>query len=575
MEQASTNIQKNETKPQSNKASIPQLIWKYKLHYVIVLPAMLLIAIFKIIPFVYGVILSMVDYKVFQGLFESDWVGLNHYFDLFGNPDFRSVVLNTIVIKTSYIWLSGAASFILALALSSLKSKQLRGIFATMFLIPYFIPSVVFAYIVIYMLSPTSSPFFTLEAFVAADTEWIRVIIIVAESVKTCGIPIVIALAAIASKHASSSHLPKVHSNSYVQLNVLPALRAVSAFMLLQLSTIFTLDHEFITNIVSPLTRSTGATLDIYNQQMGIMSMEASHTTAAWFIQFIIQLVFTLAAYRVVKGRFLNELFQTTMNRTEIAANSSQRNVVGIVLAGFYSVLVVLVLYMLVIYPFTGSGNPDQSLKGIVTLWNVIVYLAVDIAAVIVFLLMTVTLAFPLTVKRLPGRSVYKLFLLIVMVMASGMVNELLYIRNLGMLGTIFPQLFLGFFNLAAVFVLKSMFNARHSELKDLAESNGKGELHAFFTLFIPKVWKPLLALGVLQFVALWNGYYPSYLYITEPEKQSPIAQFQQLTFSGGEVSAMQVMQLGAWLSLPSILLFFLFRRWLTSEVLTSQMRKL
>lgn len=141
-------------------------------------------------------------------------------------------------------------------------------------------------------------------------------------------------------------------------------------------------------------------------------------------------------------------------------------------------------------------------------------------------------------------------------------------------MNTIFPQFLFGFFNLTAVFVLKSIFNARYADLKEQAEAGGRGELHTFITLFIPKIWKPLLALGALQFVVLWNSYYPSLIYLANVENYSPVMQFAQQA-SSGEGNIRVILQFGAWLSLPSIVIFLLFRKWLTSEVFVSSIRKL
>ncbi|MGO4185918.1 hypothetical protein AB4Z17_32810, partial [Paenibacillus sp. TAF43_2] len=216
-----------------------------------------------------------------------------------------------------------------------------------------------------------------------------------------------------------------------------------------------------------------------------------------------------------------------------------------------------------------------QSVWSFISFWNVFSYSVVNFIAVIVFLLMTVTLAYPLTVKHLPGRSWYKLFLLIVISMGSGMINEYLFVRSLEMVNTIIPQMIFGFFNLAAVFVLKSIFNGRYADLKTEAELSGKGELHTFFTLFIPKIWKPLLALGVLHFVVLWNSYLPALIYISNMELQTPIMKLVQLASSGGELDSTLMLQLGALTSLPSVMLFLIFRRWLTSEIFIGQIRKL
>lgn len=137
MEHQPPNAQSNLHNQLHDPDSLPQRIWKYKLHYLIVIPALMLILIFKLLPFANGIILSFVDYKVFVGLFESSWVGFNHFAQLFNDENFQRVIVNTFVIKTGYTLASGCIAFLLALALSNISYKWLRGLFSSLFLIPF------------------------------------------------------------------------------------------------------------------------------------------------------------------------------------------------------------------------------------------------------------------------------------------------------------------------------------------------------------------------------------------------------------------------------------------------------
>jgi len=577
MEHQPPSTQGNVRNQQTGSESLPQRIWRFKLHYLIVIPALMLIFLFKLLPFANGLIMSFVDYKVFIGVFNSSWVGFNQFAHLLSDEMFWRTIVNTFVLKAGYILVNGVLAFLLALALSSIRHKLLRDLFSSLFLVPFFIPSFVFASIFIYILSESTSPFLISGTLILADASLIRPTIIIVEVLKTCGIPIVIALAAIAAKHASVkkqyNHVEESR-NSYRVMNVIPALKAVAAFMVLQLSAILSTDYELIRSFLNPLVSRTGETLDSYIFQLGFMMMNVSPSAAAGIIQFIFQLLFTIIAYFIVKRLFLNQLFSEYTGAAVINTTNTGRSLIGIAVACLYSLVVLFLLYMLFIYPFTGAGEAGHLVWSIISFGNVFSYTAVNLVAVMIFLLMTVTLAYPLTVKHLPGRSLYKLFLLIVISMGSGIINEYIFIRNLGIANTLFPQMFLGFFNLAAVFVLKSIFNGRHADLKAQAEASGKGELHTFFTLFIPKIWKPLLGLGVLHFVALWNSYLPSFIYISSLDLQSPIAKLVQLA-SSGERDYTLMLQVGALLSLPSVLLFIVFRKWLTSEVFIGQIRKL
>ena len=126
--------------------------------------------------------------------------------------------------------------------------------------------------------------------------------------------------------------------------------------------------------------------------------------------------------------------------------------------------------------------------------------------------------------------------------------------------------------------MLKSWFNSRYGSLKEELSAAGQGEGWLFVSLFVPKVWKPLLAIGILQFVALWGSYYASLIYINTPDRFSPLLRFMQLAV-GSQASDIApgdpvIMRFAALIALPPIILLLVFRKWLTAETLLSQIRK-
>ncbi|QGQ98133.1 hypothetical protein EHS13_26220 [Paenibacillus psychroresistens] len=546
-------------------------IWKYKFHYVLIIPAMLLIFVFKLFPFIKAIYLPFVDFKIFQGVFESDWVGLANFKALFADPNFRNALTNTLVIKIEYILVCGILALILALALSSIKSLKLRGLFSTLFLIPYFIPSVIVAYLVMLLLSQNNNPFFQIDELVLANPDLFQPLLVGLEVVKTCGIPIMMALAAIGFKQ-------KGHTDFY-KMNLIPAMRAIAAFMLLQLSTILTTDFELVRTLLNPIVTQTGETMDTYSYRTVFISASYNTAGALWIFQFMVQLMFTILAYLLIRGIFTRDIFGQSEATVIKTTGKGTNGIMGWIITLLYSIAVLIPIFLLFIYPFFAHSESASSLSDLFSTSRFFTYVCINIAAVVIFLLITLTLAYSLTVKDLPGRNLYKVLLIIVMGMGGVSLHEYLFAKDLGMVTTIFPQMFYGFFSIISVLVLKSIFNSKYSVLKLKASSEGKGELHSFFYLFIPKIWKPLLALGVLQFVALWNSYYPSLLYISGQEHYSPIMHFYAFTMGmqgmGGEFSDLIVLQYGALISLPPVLLLLIFRKWITSEVLLGQIRKL
>lgn len=559
-----------------------QLIWKYRFHYVIVIPAILLILLFKFLPFGSGIYLSLIDYKPFLGIFGSPWVGFGHYADLFAEPAFRQALANTLAVKLGYMLLTSVLAFAIAMALSAIPSFRARSWLTSILLIPYVIPSIVTAYLVMLVLSVNEAPLFPVHTLVLGDAALFRPVLILVEALKTCGIPAVIALAAITAARASD--LRSGRTSTALKSGVIPALRAIAAFLLLQLSTLLSPGFELVWLLQNPLVMETADTLDTFISRTGNFNGQFSLAEAAWVVQFAIQLACTAAAYLLVRRFFLADLFGSPVpqagGRETDAAESVRSGAVGIKAAGTVLTLIfagaaLLPVYLLFVYPFVSDGG-SVSLPENFTVGSFAGFAALYIPVTAVYLLLAVTLAYPLTVRRLPGRGVYKAFLLTAALLGPATLHEFVQFNSLGMTGTLLPVLLGGVFPYVSVFVIKGFFNSRYADLKAQAEETGRGELHAFFTLFIPKIWRLLAGLGILQFIWLWNGIYANLIYIIDPGRYSPATRFFLLMRPAEEsLPTADILLYGGLVSLPPILLLLFFRRWLTPEAYVSQIRNL
>lgn len=552
----------------AGESSVAERIWKYKFHYVIVIPAVFLIFILKIIPWLQGLYMSFVDYKPYLSLWESTWVGMGNYKALLEEPLFIKAVLNTIGFKLGYFALSGIIAFVAALALSGIRSARIRSWVATILLVPYVLPSIIIAYFIIIIFS-TQSPLLAADRLWLAEAGSFRMILLAGEVLKACGIPIVVAAAAIVSKHSSANPESR---GGFFRMNVVPAARAIAALTLIQLSVFLTTDMELLYHLINALVMESSQTIDLFIFKNGFINFSMGLASAAWFIQFMIQFALAVAAYCLVRGAFLKDLFSSSLlSRQKLSGGSAIAGIVAAV-AGIGAVL--LLLYFVFVYPFF-AGESTLRVSDLLSGSTIILYIFLYLLATGISLLVTLTLAYPLTVSRLPGRNFYRIFLIAVMCMGSGTLHEFMMYHELGMVNTVFPGMMIGMTNIVSVFVIKSIFNSKHGHLKEEAEREGRGELTAFFTVFITSIWKPLIALGVLQFIMLWNAYLPSLIYNSDPSKFSPAMAFVNVMRMSPEMMRdPAVMQVGAIISLIPVVLFLAFKRWMTSEVLLSGLIK-
>jgi ABC-type glycerol-3-phosphate transport system permease component/ABC-type polysaccharide transport system permease subunit len=475
---------------------------------------------------------------------------------------------NTLSYKLLYIAAGGVFAFVVALALSGIRSAKPRGWITSILVLPYAIPSVVLGHFAMLMFSASSSPFGPVDRLFIGEEGPFRVIMLAVELLKYGGIPAIIALAAIA---AAQSRLGAMKASAtFWRMNALPAAKAVLALMLLQLAMLTTTDFELLHALINPLVLQSASTVDYFVFQTGLLQMNVGPALAATYVSFALQFVLAVTAYFVVRGLLRDALVQRESDAAAEMKGGSPviGGIVGLVLSG----LVLFVLYYVFIDPFLKPSAANIPLTDLVSFRKLGLAAFLFTVASVFGMLITLTLSYPMTVRRLPGGTLYRIVLIALTGIGTGTIYEYMFIRDLGMVNTIFPPALIGLIQIVPAFVLKSYFNGKYGHLKEEAELGGRGELAALFALYIPKVWKPLLALGALHFIVMWNAYLPSFIYVSDTAKHMGMMQFV-LVASGMEGMGLEYgdsvkFRVGALLSLPPLVLFLLLRKWIVGEVL-------
>jgi putative aldouronate transport system permease protein len=115
---------------------------RYRLLYLMLLPALLLLFLFSYVP-MYGVVVAFQDYKVMKGIMASRWVGLENFITLFHKQSFLQALRNTFAISGLRLLLGFPAPILFALLLNELGSGRFKKTVQTISYMPYFVSWVV------------------------------------------------------------------------------------------------------------------------------------------------------------------------------------------------------------------------------------------------------------------------------------------------------------------------------------------------------------------------------------------------------------------------------------------------
>ena len=147
-------------------------------------------------------------------------------------------------------------------------------------------------------------------------------------------------------------------------------------------------------------------------------------------------------------------------------------------------------------------------------------FYTVVLTAVFALVSLTVTIlaAYPLTKKRLKGRSALLLLMLITMYFSGGLIPDYLNVKNLNLLNTSWALILPGMMSVYYMIILKSFFQSLPESLEEAAYLDGCNELQILLKIVLPLSKPALATITLLYAVFRWNYFQDALFYITDQE---------------------------------------------------------
>ena len=134
------------------KSSIGNRIKRCIPMYLMALPGLVYLIINNYIP-MSGIIIAFKSVNWRKGILASPWAGFSNFEYLFKTRDAWTITRNTICYNLVFIVLGTVMAIAIAILLGEIRSKKLKQVYQTVFLLPYLISIVVVSYLVFAMLS--------------------------------------------------------------------------------------------------------------------------------------------------------------------------------------------------------------------------------------------------------------------------------------------------------------------------------------------------------------------------------------------------------------------------------------
>lgn len=294
--------------------------YKCRYLFILVIPALLWYGLFCYGP-LYGLQLAFKNYRLIDGIWNSPWVGFEHFKTMFSSAgDFKQIMVNTVVISFYNILFGFPAPIILALLFNEIKLPRFKRTAQVITYLPHFMSWVVLAGLFINVLSPSTGPVNWLiqqlgfdPIYFMGDKNWFRFTLVSTAVWKEIGWGCIIYLAALTGIDPTLYEAATVDgANKFKQMLhiTLPCLLpTISVMLVLRMGGILNAGFDQIINMYSPVVYSVSDVLDTYTYRIGMVNIQYGLSTAVGLFKNVFAFICVLITNRAVKAMGQEGLF--------------------------------------------------------------------------------------------------------------------------------------------------------------------------------------------------------------------------------------------------------------------------
>jgi putative aldouronate transport system permease protein len=275
------------------------------------LPSLIYYVIYKYIP-MGGLTIAFQDYNIMDGFWNSPWVGLKHFREVFTNREFVHLLSNTLLISLYKIGFGAIPDLLLAILLNEVRVRWFKKLVQTAVYFPYFLSWVIVYGMMLMFLSPGTG----LVNFILKDwgfepinfltsNEWFRSLLVSSEIWKDVGVGSIIYLAAIAGidpQLYEASVMDGAGRWRQVWHITLPGIRNVFVLLLiLKMGGVLDAGFTQIYVMYNSLVYETADIIDTWVFRRGLEQMQYGYAAAVGMFKSVVGLIMIITANQIAK----------------------------------------------------------------------------------------------------------------------------------------------------------------------------------------------------------------------------------------------------------------------------------
>lgn len=294
-------------------------IKRYWQLYVLLLPAILGMLVFKYIP-MYGLTLAFKDVRIGQGIFDGNWVGFYNFERLFSSDLIGIIFKNTFVIAIIQNFLLLPLPIILALLLHNAGNRKLAKLTQTATYLPHLLSMVVLVSVIEVFCSRETgliniilSRFGLEEVYFMGESKYFLPVYIISHVWATLGSGAVVYIAALSAvdpqliEAAKMDGAGKLRRIWHIDL---PTIRpTIIMLLIMNMGKVFTVGYEQILLMQNELNLDVTEIIGTYVYKTGIVSAQYGFSTAVSLFNNVLGLILVLITNYLAKKFSDSSLF--------------------------------------------------------------------------------------------------------------------------------------------------------------------------------------------------------------------------------------------------------------------------
>jgi len=276
--------------------------------YLMLLPGIIVVFIYSYIPMI-GIIIAFQRFIPARGLFgPQEWVGLGNFRYMLTLPDTYKILRNTIFIAGMKIISGLSVPIIIALLLNEVRREWFKRSVQTIIYLPHFLSWVIFAGILIDILSPSEGIVNKIlesvgirPIYFLGDPKWFPYTMVITDLWKNFGFSTIVYLAALTNISPTLYEAAEIDGANRWQQTwyiTLPGMRPIIVLLAtLSLGSILNAGFEQIFNLYSPQVYDTGDIIDTFVYRIGLIQAQYGLATAVGLFKSVVSFILISFSY--------------------------------------------------------------------------------------------------------------------------------------------------------------------------------------------------------------------------------------------------------------------------------------